>query len=111
MRVLIKILFSVILLLQIASCKSIDNNNDIYPPNGLVPDEETAIKIAEAIWVPLYGESVYNQRPYEVKLENDIWIVEGTYGESLEKMVLGGVAYTEIQRKDGKIRKVWHTIG
>jgi hypothetical protein len=49
------------------------------PPNGFVPDKETAIKIAEAVWLPIYGESVLSQKPYEVMLiDEKIWIVEGT---------------------------------
>jgi hypothetical protein len=26
-----------------------------------VPNEETAIKIAEAVWLPIYGEDIYNK--------------------------------------------------
>ena len=70
-----------------------------------VPNEETAIKIAEAIWLPIYGEGIYNQKPYIVSLLKDsVWVVEGT----LAKNKRGGVAYIEIQKKDCKILKVIH---
>lgn len=75
------------------------NNNQI-----LVPNEETAIKIAEAIWLPLYGESIYQKKPFKARLENEIWIVEG----SMPLEMKGGVPYIEIQRSDCKVLKVTH---
>lgn len=33
-----------------------DISDSIY-----VPNQETAIKIAEAVWVPIYGDKIYNQ--------------------------------------------------
>lgn len=72
--------------------------------NGYVPDAETAIKIAEAAWFPIYGKEVLDEKPFQAILQNDsIWIVEGTLHDEL-----GGVAHAEIQRKDGKILKVIH---
>lgn len=79
-----------------------DNNVDTV---NYVPNEETAIKIAEAIWLPIYGEKIYNQKPYIVSLVNDsIWVVTGTLAENKR----GGVAYIEIQKKDCKVLKVIH---
>jgi hypothetical protein len=53
------------------------------PHNGFVPDEETAVKIAEAVWIPIYGKSVLRQKPYKATLADDkIWLVEGTKGMS-----------------------------
>jgi len=38
-------------------------------PHGLVPDKETAIKIAEAVLFPIYGEGrISGERPYKVTL-------------------------------------------
>jgi hypothetical protein len=76
-----------------------------------VPDEETAKKIAEAIWIPIYGEAdILKERPYKVKLVNDIWIVEGLIPEPYryDPEVRGGGAYIEIRKKDCKILKVTH---
>jgi hypothetical protein len=73
--------------------------------NDLVPDEITAIKIAEAIWLPIYGDRIYDKKPFVAKLtSSNIWIVEG----SLDPSSLGGVPYIEIQKKDCKILKVTH---
>lgn len=49
------------------------------PREGLVPDRETAIKIAEAVLFRLYGEdSIKGQRPYVVKEDDYIWWISGT---------------------------------
>ena len=69
-----------------------------------VPNKETAIKIAEAIWLPLYGESIYKQRPFIAELKDStVWIVKGTMHTRK-----GGVPYIEIQKSDCKILKVKH---
>ena len=69
-----------------------------------VPDEKTAIKVAEAILYPIYGEKIYKQRPFTAILSNDVWIVKG----SLPKGMLGGVAYIEIQKSDCRVLEVTH---
>ena len=82
------------------------NENMIHQVNDYVPNEETAKKVAEAIWLPIYGDKVENLKPYKAFLSNDnkIWIVEGT----LPKGRLGGVPYIEINKKDCRILKVTH---
>ena len=88
---------------------------DYKPKDGYVPDEQTAIKIAEAIWFPIYGSKIYDEKPYKVKLINKkIWVVEGTLKENLKGMdstiviQKGGVAYIEINKEDCKILKLTH---
>lgn len=100
------ILILLTLLSAFGGCTSQTNNvtNSSPQKNGYVSDENTAIKIAEAIWLPIYGEEIYKEKPFHAKLQGDsIWIVEGTLHDEL-----GGVACAEIQRKDGKILKVIH---
>ena len=80
------------------------NQSGYIPKSGFVPNKTTAIKIAEAIWLPIYGERIYKKKPYAVKLENGVWIIEGTLPTNSK----GGVPYIEIQKKDGKILKVMH---
>lgn len=49
------------------------------PKEGLVPDKETAIKIAEAVLFRLYGEDAIKlQRPYVVKEDDYVWWITGT---------------------------------
>ena len=37
-----------------------------------VPDEQTPIKIAEAIWLPIFGKSIYDERPFKAYLSGDV---------------------------------------
>lgn len=77
---------------------------NVYPRKGYVSNEETAAKIAEAVWLSIYGEKIYNQKPYCVNLIKDsIWIVNGyvPFGTHAEN------AYIEIRKKDGKILRVF----
>jgi hypothetical protein len=75
-------------------------------PNNLVPDKQTAIKIAEAIWLPIYGKMIYNEKPFVAELTNTgIWIVNGSLQNPRGK---GGTAHIEIQKSDCKILKVYH---
>src|SRR5712671_5102270 len=74
------------------------------PKAGFVPDQITALKIAEAVWLPIYGAEIYNKRPFTAKLKGDVWIVEGT----LPKDMVGGVPLAEISRVDGRVIRVSH---
>ena len=74
------------------------------PAGGLVPNAETAIKIAEAVWLPIYGDAVLTKKPFVARLVNEVWIVEGT----LPAESLGGVPIAEISKKDGKILRISH---
>ena len=75
----------------------------IYPKDGYVPNELTAVRIAETVLVSIFGEKIYKQKPYRINLIKDsIWVINGSvpgggYGEN---------AYIEIRKKDGKILKV-----
>ncbi|MFZ4798968.1 MAG: YbbC/YhhH family protein [Bacteroidia bacterium] len=74
--------------------------------SNYVPDEKTAIKVAEAIFIPIFGDKVLKERPFKAKLMDDeIWLVEG----SLPRGAVGGVATMEIQKSDCKILTVYHT--
>ena len=61
---------------------------------GVVADKETAIRIAEAILSPVYGEkAIRGQRPYQVTLKDGKWTVDGTassasFGESFHIVIL-----------------------
>ena len=76
-----------------------------YRVDGFVPDKTAALKIAEAMWIPIYGDKVLKQKPYRCSLVGDsVWVVEGT----LKAGFVGGTAYIEISKKDCKILKVTH---
>lgn len=79
--------------------------HNVKPQEGYVPDKETAIKIAVAIWIPIYGQNeIEKQKPYNAILENGIWFVSG----SLPKGWVGGVAEAEILKENGKIIRISH---
>jgi len=91
-------------------------------PNGVVPDENTAIAIADAVLKPVYGEEqVSKERPFTAKLEGDIWTVSGTLptrqapstsatpGVKALDRVIGGVAIVEISKSKGCIGRVSHS--
>ena len=73
----------------------------VMPPNGVVPDEETAIKIADAVWLAFYGEDIYERTPFVATLDpiTQVWYVLGTLPENM----FGGVPEIGIRKSDGKI--------
>jgi DNA-binding XRE family transcriptional regulator len=88
---------------SIVKLNTADISNNIEKTD-YVPNKETAIKIAEAIWLPIYGNNIYRKKPFVAKLRADnVWIVEGTLKEQK-----GGVPYIEIRKNDCKILKVTH---
>jgi hypothetical protein len=75
------------------------------PANGCVPDSATAVRIAVAVWLPVYGESIQDERPFSAECIGDtLWAVAG----SLPGDMLGGVAYIEIDKRDGRVLGIGH---
>ncbi|MCX5849870.1 MAG: NTF2 fold immunity protein [Deltaproteobacteria bacterium] len=76
------------------------------PASGYVPDEETAIKIAVAVWTPIYGkEKIEKEKPFKATLKDGIWYVNGSLPKEWN---VGGVAEAEISKDDGRIIRVSH---
>ena len=74
---------------------------------GMVPDKETAIKIAESIWYPIYGSHIYSELPFIAELEGDtVWVVQG----SLPKGKIGGCAMIRIRKSDAAVLYVIHSL-
>jgi len=82
------------------------NNKGYMPEDGVVPNAETAIKIAEVVWFPIYGDSIYTKQPFnaEYKAKEKCWYVSGTLPEN----TLGGVPEIKINKMDGKILYINH---
>ena len=75
------------------------------PKEGLVPDKETAIKIAEVVLFRLYGkEEIVWQRPYKVRLEDDVWWISGTMSDEM----MGRVFNIAISKQTGEIVHLQH---
>ena len=81
------------------------SKHSFVPEQGLVPTAEVAIRIALAIWEPIYGSSnIERQKPYKAVLRDGVWYVEG----SLPPNTIGGVAIAEITQRDAKVLRVSH---
>ena len=76
------------------------------PEKGIIPDEVTAVKVAEAVFQPIFGADETTQYlPYHAQLKDGIWTVYGT----LKPGSRGGTPQMNIQKKDGKVVEVWHS--
>jgi hypothetical protein len=75
--------------------------------DDLVPDEKTAIAIAEAVLIPIYGkEQIEAEKPFHAKLNDNIWTVEG----SLPEGWTGGVAMVQLSKRDARVSKIEHGL-
>jgi NTF2 fold immunity protein/Clp amino terminal domain, pathogenicity island component len=72
------------------------------PTAGCVPNAETAIRIAEAVWNPIFGdEIVESQRPFHAELMNETWTVRGSRPVPTERSLIA-----QIEKNDGRILKL-----
>jgi len=84
------------------------------PKDGFVPNSTTAVIIAEAVLVPVYGKKkVESERPFKATLEDSIWTVDGTLHCSDGKGgvttdCVGGTAEVKLSKVDGRILKMIH---
>ncbi len=78
------------------------------PPNGFVPDTKTALRVAEAILIAVYGEEeIAKQRPFKIALvDNEVWLVWGT----LDQRYLGGTGVIKISKRTGKVLFLSHGV-
>jgi hypothetical protein len=94
-------------------CSAINSPAASIPDRGFVPDEQTAIRIAEAVWIPIYGEKmIASERPFTATLKDDVWSVTGSVTGLSDcprgKVCVGGTAFAKIARRDGTILQVAH---
>jgi hypothetical protein len=86
------------------------------PKAGFVPDSATAIKIAEAVLIPVYSEEkIVAERPFSAELKGDVWTVTGTLRCTDEQgkpvpsdYCHGGVATVRLSRIDGRVLFMIH---
>ena len=75
------------------------------PDKGFISDAVTAIRVAEAILAPIYGEEKINsEKPFSASLQNSVWIIRGHLPEGLK----GGVAEIEISQNNACVLRVSH---
>jgi hypothetical protein len=75
------------------------------PKNGFVPDEKTAISIAVAVWVPMYGaKQIESEKPYNATLKDGVWNVTST----LPRGKYVAMSEADISQDNGCILRVNH---
>jgi hypothetical protein len=75
------------------------------PPLGFVPDAATAVSIAKAVALPIYGDEVISeQEPLVATKRDGLWTVQGT----LPPGYLGGVLKVVLDSRDSRILSVSH---
>lgn len=75
------------------------------PKNGFVPDKATAVRVAEAILVPIYGEKqIASERPFSAELKGGVWTVTGHLPEGWT----GGVAEVRISKMTCQVISLSH---
>lgn len=98
------ILLSVVFLFELYGSLGFSQTHSYVPKNGFIPDEKTAITVAEAVLVEIYGENqIKGEQPFSAKLEGEVWIVTGSIHTPN-----GGAAEIRISKKDGCILHVTH---
>ena len=89
------------------SSKDYSTFEGFVPKDGFIPSAEIAVQVAERILKHIYGkEQIEQQKPFLVNLENNIWIIEGYWGNDCAD---GGNVYMELSKEDGRVLKVVHT--
>jgi hypothetical protein len=86
------------------------------PKRNYVPNAETAVAIAEAVLIPVYGRKhIESERPFRATLKDDVWTVAGTLycGDGkpqTDKLpsCVGGVAVVQISKIDARIISMTH---
>lgn len=84
------------------------------PKEGYVPDSATALKIAEAVLISVYGaKQIKSEQPFTARLKDGVWIVSGmlrcsggTSGTTAS--CEGGVAVVKISKGDAPIVSMIH---
>jgi hypothetical protein len=79
------------------------SSHPALPESGVVPDGNTAMRIAEAVWTPLYGaDTIKSQTPLEAELRHNVWIVTGSAATLQPEAAL----FAFILQTDGRILSV-----
>jgi hypothetical protein len=93
-----------VLFLEFLGVFAFAQTHSYVPKDGFIPNEKTAIAVAEAVLIEIYGEKQINQeQPLSAKLDQEVWIVHGSLHTPN-----GGVAEIRISKKDGCILRVTH---
>lgn len=80
------------------------------PKEGYVPDSVTAVRIAEAVLIPVYGgKQIETEEPFTAKLKGGVWTVQGTlHCPDGSPICKGGVAEVKLSKDDARILAMTH---
>lgn len=96
------ILFSLSAINLLCACKA-------NLPSTCIENPTKAIEIAEKEWLKVYGNGIYDKKPFVASLRKDsVWVVQGTFKQDSLLSRRGGVPYAEIDSKTCKILKISH---
>jgi NTF2 fold immunity protein len=90
------------------------STQDYRPKDGYVPDSTTAVKIAEAVLLPVYGKKqIDSEEPFNAKLKDGVWTVSGTLRcpdgrGGISNECDGGVAIVQISKIDAHVISMIH---
>jgi hypothetical protein len=75
------------------------------PESGVLPNETTTVRVAEAIFESAYGAlEVARWKPYHTQLDkNAVWTVFGT----LPRGTRGGTPMLKIRKDNGTVLEIW----
>jgi hypothetical protein len=79
--------------------------------DGYVPDEKTAVRVAEAVLSPIYGDDqITHERPFHASLHDGVWTVTGTLEQPSNPRLVreGGVAQIRIDMRTCAILSFTH---
>jgi NTF2 fold immunity protein len=80
----------------------------VFPPGGLVPNEETAKAIATAVAIPIWGKgTVEAESPLKAGLKGNIWTVIGD--PHIKGGQVGGELIVQIDKRNGAVLSILHT--
>jgi hypothetical protein len=75
------------------------------PPNGVVPDSETAGNLAILILSKVYGkDTIENEEPFTALFKDGYWIVYGYLPDGYK----GGVTEIVIRKSNGEVINISH---
>ena len=83
----------------------------VRPKEGFVPNAETAVKVGEAVLMPVYGEQkILGEQPFKAAREGEVWTVEGTLHCERPPGAIckGGTAVVKISKTSGQILFMAH---
>jgi len=98
------ILYCIIAILLAGNVFQFCWNSSLFP--DAVPDEETALKRAEDVFVVVYGEEALSDISFTVAYDESkkVWFVIG----NLPPGTVGGAPEAAIRKRDGMILSIFH---